>query len=86
MRKLSLIFLLAIALGLVSLHFGSPSPHGSSFKYSCELCHNPESWAVEQSAITFDHSKTAFPLEGVHISTECRDCHVSLVFSKAIGE
>jgi hypothetical protein len=40
--------------------------------YGCEACHNTNSWG----AVTgFDHSKTAFPLLGVHRAVPCNDCH-----------
>ena len=38
----------------------------------CERCHSTESWQ-EQSR--FDHSLTAFVLQGVHKQTNCAACH-----------
>jgi hypothetical protein len=38
----------------------------------CEFCHNTESW----HKVSFDHSKTQFPLIGKHESTECMGCHI----------
>jgi len=32
---------------------------------------------------TFDHDETDFPLEGGHVTTDCRFCHESLVFEEA---
>jgi hypothetical protein len=37
----------------------------------CEYCHNTKSW----HEVTFDHSKTRFPLIGRHESTACMGCH-----------
>ena len=34
----------------------------------------------------FDHGTTDFPLEGQHMMVDCRDCHLSLVFSEARNE
>jgi len=39
----------------------------------CEACHSVDGWR----RVTFDHSKTGFPLEGRHVSTSCRACHGS---------
>jgi hypothetical protein len=38
---------------------------------SCKVCHTVNRW----TDITFDHSKTAFNLTGVHVNLECRACH-----------
>lgn len=38
---------------------------------NCTSCHRVESW----SRITFDHSKTSFPLEGAHARVPCTSCH-----------
>ena len=40
-------------------------------KDGCEFCHTVESWRV----VSYDHSKTKFPLEGRHQNTRCKDCH-----------
>jgi Cytochrome c7 and related cytochrome c len=38
----------------------------------CEACHSTMSWKEFSG---FDHSKTSFPLSGVHAVTKCIDCH-----------
>ena len=38
----------------------------------CETCHSNASWAD----VTFDHSKTDWPLEGKHLETDCKECHL----------
>ena len=38
---------------------------------SCDQCHLPTSWTDNK----FDHSKTAFKLEGSHSKQNCRECH-----------
>lgn len=38
---------------------------------ACKNCHSENSWR----ALTFDHSKTNFPLLGVHKTQTCRKCH-----------
>ena len=38
----------------------------------CVVCHSTTAWKEFSS---FDHSKTSFPLRGVHAVTKCIDCH-----------
>jgi predicted CXXCH cytochrome family protein len=81
MRNLSLIILLAISFMVVS--FTTDSPHGEKFKVSCNVCHSPSSWKIDKTIYSFDHNKTAMPLEGSHMETNCRSCHATLVFTDA---
>lgn len=37
----------------------------------CKRCHTPVSWEADN----FDHSQTAFPLEGAHLDVACSACH-----------
>ncbi|MFA6597425.1 MAG: cytochrome C, partial [Ignavibacteriaceae bacterium] len=37
----------------------------------CSNCHTPENW----QKISFDHSKTEFPLLGKHVTSVCSGCH-----------
>ena len=46
--------------------------HDGQFGQDCAACHSAEGW--EQ--VTFDHSQTAFPLNGAHLETECAQCHL----------
>ena len=47
-------------------------PHHTEFNQACEQCHaTPASWRVP----SFDHSRTSFPLEGLHQETRCSKCH-----------
>jgi hypothetical protein len=51
-----------------------PDPHKDQFtreNKNCESCHLTESW----SSLLFDHSKSAFPLEGRHSTVQCVKCH-----------
>lgn len=50
--------------------------HQGAFGADCVGCHNTTNW---QDA-TFDHSQTAFPLTGGHITVKCADCHVNKVY------
>ena len=47
------------------------------FPVTCDTCHTTTSWA----GATFDHSKTAFPLLGAHVSVPCTSCHVNNNFT-----
>ena len=59
------------------------SPHGESLgKMDCVVCHNPDGWEIAMDTFRYDHG-TTFPLEGRHLSVDCRACHSSLVFSEA---
>ena len=54
----------------------------------CEHCHQVSSWAD----VNFDHTQTAFTLEGRHLSTPCIGCHkqgkgnIEIVFNTAPKE
>ncbi|MBL4939776.1 MAG: hypothetical protein JKY16_05805 [Lutibacter sp.] len=41
-------------------------------KNDCTTCHVNETW----EAVTFNHTKTNWPLEGKHLETDCRSCHI----------
>ena len=49
--------------------------HGNQFAIEgttdCKRCHSTEGWGPE----AFDHSNTAFPLEGKHAELDCDACH-----------
>lgn len=50
-------------------------PHKGQFKQGCDSCHSTASWQRSRFQNTFDHSKTAFPLLGKHLTVACVDCH-----------
>ena len=47
-------------------------PHKSRLGNDCMKCHTLETW---KSAGEFDHSKTRFPLTGLHRKVACENCH-----------
>lgn len=65
-----------------TLNIFAQSPHGDNFDIDCSNCHIAESWKINLSKVTFDHSKTNFNLIGQHQAVDCRSCHQSLKFSK----
>ena len=60
----------------------SRSPHGP-LAIPCDNCHTLSSWKPIRSVPEFDHSRTSFPLRGMHAGVTCTQCHVSQVFSNA---
>jgi len=51
--------------------------HNGQFGTDCGACHTPDAWLPA----TFDHSKSAFPLTGAHLTLQCTQCHVNNVFT-----
>ena len=51
--------------------------HGDQFQMddvtNCVRCHNTQSWLPNN----FDHSTTAFPLDGKHVEVDCYECHTN---------
>jgi len=47
-------------------------PHRGQLGNECTKCHNVESW---KAAKDFDHSRTRYPLTGLHIKVACEKCH-----------
>jgi Cytochrome c7 and related cytochrome c len=47
------------------------TPHPPAIATTCASCHTSESWKTK----TFDHSRTAFPLKGLHATVDCQSCH-----------
>ena len=45
--------------------------HNGAFGTDCSACHRPTDW----DDVTFDHSKSNFPLTGLHLSLACEQCH-----------
>lgn len=45
--------------------------HGGARGERCGDCHNETDWKKP----IFDHTKTDFPLAGLHVSVRCGDCH-----------
>ena len=79
MRRLSQLILFTGLFGVLQ----AQSPHGEKLIIDCKACHDPSGWTVMPEQISFDHGSTEFPLEGVHGSVSCVDCHSSLVFDEA---
>jgi hypothetical protein len=96
MRNLSLVIiaLTVILIGIssqipreTSIALRQPiSPHGASFKVSCNVCHSDKGWVIDPEIYSFNHDLTEMPLVGQHTKTGCKLCHPTLVFSEAKKE
>jgi hypothetical protein len=61
-------------------------PHKGEFKGTCESCHTTASWhKVTMTSEQFDHSKTKYPLLGMHSKVGCDQCHKADDFKKQIA-
>ena len=49
-------------------------PHHGRLGSTCQQCHNFEDWNTI-SASQFDHSRTRYPLTGLHAAVQCAKCH-----------
>lgn len=47
-------------------------PHKGQLGKDCKSCHNTTDW---KQAAQFDHSKTRYPLTGLHLNVACEKCH-----------
>ena len=47
--------------------------HSGRLGTDCAQCHNSTDW--KNTAGQFDHSKTRFPLTGLHAQVQCQQCH-----------
>jgi hypothetical protein len=48
-------------------------PHKGRLGTNCQQCHNYQDW--KNVASQFDHSKTRYPLTGLHSQVKCEKCH-----------
>jgi hypothetical protein len=55
----------------VSCH-AQDDAHQGQFGQDCAACHSTTAW----QPASFDHSKSAFPLTGAHLTVPCNQCHL----------
>lgn len=80
-RSVSLLFFLSMTTLLVSARLQqdrSGNPH-KVITENCKSCHTDETWHL----IHYDHTKTNFPLTGLHSGVNCIQCHSIENFSVA---
>ncbi|MGZ4815677.1 MAG: hypothetical protein ACXVZV_09725 [Terriglobales bacterium] len=51
----------------------NPNHKTAGLPTTCAVCHSTAGW----QPATFDHSKTKFPLTGLHTTVQCAQCHVN---------
>ncbi len=51
--------------------------HEGRFGDDCKKCHSEESWFALNNMDLFDHSMTDYPLEGLHVNVDCKECHIN---------
>jgi len=78
--------LFILSISLLFFNRESDSPHGPDFKVSCGTCHSSKGWQLDTSVYSFDHNLTKLALTGQHSAVNCRQCHLTLVFSEAKKE
>ena len=60
-------------------------PHHGAFKKTCEECHTTAGWKKVLPGFAFDHSKTKFPLLGLHAKVNCSACHIGGDFKRQLA-
>jgi hypothetical protein len=50
-------------------------PHHGRLGTTCQQCHNSSDWKAVATIKEFDHSKTRYPLTGMHLQVTCQKCH-----------
>ncbi len=57
--------------------------HKGQFGAKCASCHGQNAW---KPVTGFDHTKTAYPLTGLHVNVGCDKCHPALPAAPASAE
>lgn len=50
--------------------------HNGAYGSDCASCHSAAGW----QPATFDHSRSAFPLTGAHLTADCTSCHGNHIY------
>jgi len=75
-----LLTLCGLAAAQAAPTASSRSPHGP-LDVPCQNCHTSIGWKPIRAVPEFDHSRTKFPLRGMHASVTCTECHIKPVFA-----
>lgn len=59
--------------------------HKGKFGTNCLECHTENSFSMTSAPANFDHSLTAYPLEGLHIDVACKSCHTSGKYTEPLA-
>ncbi len=80
-NKLKKIVLFFCAMPFFFLRMqAQQSPHGP-LSITCTDCHTTASWKELATPMRFNHSTTAFALQGQHSNVACLQCHTTKIFS-----
>jgi hypothetical protein len=61
-------------------------PHHGAFTAPCSSCHNDVAWKpAHNTNVSFDHSKTKFPLLAKHADVACDKCHKSFDYKVPVA-
>ncbi|MBZ5618267.1 MAG: hypothetical protein LAQ69_05950 [Acidobacteriia bacterium] len=61
-------------------------PHRAAFAAPCSSCHNDVAWKpAHGTTVSFDHSKTRYPLLGKHDGVACDKCHRTSDFKAPVA-
>jgi putative hemolysin len=61
-------------------------PHRGAFTAPCSSCHNDVAWKpAHGTTVSFDHSKTKYPLAGKHDGVVCDKCHRTSDFKAPVA-
>jgi hypothetical protein len=71
---------------VVSTLIHAQSPHGDDLTIACSDCHSTQGWKLQAGTYSFNHDSTDYPLLGMHLQTDCKLCHPTLIFSQAEPE
>jgi hypothetical protein len=60
--------------------------HNGAFTADCSQCHTDLAWKpARNTAVSFDHSRTKFPLLGKHEAVACNQCHKTADFKAPVA-
>lgn len=59
--------------------------HDGKFGTNCTDCHSENSWSQLQNTHRFNHDLTDYPLEGLHRSVACAECHLGSDFARPLA-
>lgn len=51
--------------------------HEGRFGDNCAECHNEENWLMAGVLDDFNHDLTSYPLVGMHVAIDCKECHTT---------
>jgi hypothetical protein len=60
-------------------------PHRGAFESNCQSCHAVNGWKQVNISSGFDHSRTKYPLLGLHAKVDCFKCHATDNFKEPVA-